>query len=99
MFQGLFVGVLLRLLPLHPRRFTNSSSAATVGEQRPKPCMQSILDDLVFSLRRHEIFGFYYVPEHNRDSQKHKPEREVNASTARSYDSGEHGDGMGESKR
>ena len=55
------MGVLLRLLPLRPLRFTNSSSAATVGEQRPKPCMLSILDDLGFLIRRHEIFEFYYV--------------------------------------
>jgi len=55
------VGVLLRLLPLRSLRFTNSSSAGTVGEQRPKPCMQSILDDLGCLLRRLEIFEFYYV--------------------------------------
>ena len=52
------MGVLLRLLPL---RFTNSSSAATIGEQSPKPCMQSILDDLGCLLRKDEIFEFYYV--------------------------------------
>ena len=43
-------------------RFTNSSSAATVGEQWPKPCMPSFLDDLGILIRRHEIFDFYYVP-------------------------------------
>src|ERR1041385_7593369 len=44
--------------------FTNSTSAATVGEQRPKPCMQSILDDLGFLFRRPNFFVFYYVSQH-----------------------------------
>ena len=56
------MGVLLRLLPLCPLRFTNSSSAATVGEQRPKPCMQSILDDLGCLLRRLEILNSTTFP-------------------------------------
>src|ERR1041385_364234 len=39
-------------------RFINSSSAATVGEQWPKPCMPSFLDDLGILIRRHTIFCF-----------------------------------------
>lgn len=45
-------------------RFINSSSAATVGEQWPKPCMRSFLDDLGILIRRHEIFVFYYISQH-----------------------------------
>ena len=37
-------------------RFTNSSSAATVDEQWPKPCMPSFLDDLGILIRRHDFF-------------------------------------------
>src|SRR4051812_3401302 len=61
LIEGLFVGELARSTSTTSTRFTNSSSAATVGEQRPKPCMQSILDDLGCLLRRHKFFEFYYV--------------------------------------
>ena len=60
LIEGLFVGVLLRLLPLRPLRFTNSSSAATVGEQRPKTLYAIFWDDLGFLIRRPNFF-FYYV--------------------------------------